>query len=127
MSTSDLKLYICPTYHPAGERNLKLLSENYEIHYYNFHQNNRDCPTQTPYDFVDLALPKATIQFFDFAITNTVPLANIVLKKRPAEIVTEDYLFALPYIVAAKFTKTRLVYYNSNTSPSATRVKKTWS
>jgi len=116
------KWYITPTFHPTGEVFLNKVSVSYNVIFYNYYENDRIIKISN-YDFLDLNLFKIRFRKLDFAITNTWPLFMKVLKERPSEIITEDYLYALPYLIAGKLIGSKLIYYNCSASSKSTRVR----
>ena len=116
------KLYICPTYHPAGNKSLEGFSKSFVISFYNFSKNERGVAIRPNCDILDFRLGKIKIKKIDFAITNTFPIGLYIWKKRPHEVITEDYVFAFPYLIICKLLGTKIIFYNSNTSPIATRI-----
>lgn len=114
-------LYICPTFHPAGNKSLESLSKDYQIAFYNFSKNERTKLEPPNCKFIDFKLTKIKSRKLDFAFTNTLPIAAYILRHRPASVVTEDYVFALPYLILCRFLKIKVTFYNSNTSPIASR------
>lgn len=115
-------VYLIPTYHPAAEKLLRVLNEEFDIVFYNKNANERMQPTLHAYEFVDLKLSKIRLKRFDFAVTNTLPLAKFILSKRPKFVVTEDYLFCLPYLLLCKLLRIKIIYFNGSTAPQSTRV-----
>ena len=122
MNNGD-QVFIAPTYHPAPQKLMEQLSSEYSIVYYNFEANERTLPNSIPFEYEDLKLPKITFKAIDFSITNTLSTFYWVLRHRPRKIVTEDYIFALPYILASKLIGAKVIFYNANTSPLASRRK----
>jgi hypothetical protein len=116
-------IFIATTFHPAAKETMKHFAKKYKIFYYNYYENDRKIPENPSHEFTDLKLKKIRLKKFDLSITNTLPIFFKILKIKPKTIVTEDYLFALPYIIAAKIIKAKLIFYNSNTSYVSTRFK----
>ena len=116
-------LYIIPTYHPAAEKLLMHLNSEFTICFYNRNANQRIKALSHKYDFIDFNVSKITLSKFDFSITNTFSIAYYVIKHKPQIIVTEDYLFSLPYLMAGKLIGTKLIYFNGSSSPASIRVK----
>ena len=100
-------IYLSPTYHPAAEKLIEILSEEFEIVFYNKDANKGTAKGHMVMILSILSLQKITLKRFDFALTNTFPLVPYIIKKRPMYVVTEDYLFCLPYLLLCKMLRIR--------------------